>query len=490
IGKSKRVFTPPAFDEEVLSEVEEAFEGRVGQVYQIREKVERGDALAALSEDVEAHFEEQWGEAYEQKRGDMYTALEKLKKRVVRSRVLHEGERIDGRDLTTVRPIRIDLGWLPRVHGSALFTRGETQASVTVTLGTAEDEQRVETLTSDYSRNFMLHYNFPPYSVGEARFLRGPGRREIGHGHLAERSFAYVLPPKSEFPYTIRVVSDITESNGSSSMASVCGGSLALMDAGVPMFCPVAGVAMGLIKEGEDVAVLTDILGDEDHLGDMDFKVTGTRQGVCAIQMDIKIEGLDRETLEQALQQAYEARLHILNQMDAAIDTPREHLSKHAPKIVTLWVKPERIRDIIGPGGKMIRSIAEETGVKLDIEDSGRVRLASADDRSCQRAIELIESITRDVEVGKVYLGTVKAIKDFGAFVEVLPGKEGLLHISEIHTEHVERVTDILQEGDEVLIKVVKIDGQGKISLSRKEAIQQQAALMMQQEAEGTQPSV
>jgi polyribonucleotide nucleotidyltransferase len=478
VGKPKRSFTPPTFDQEIINEVNARFTSAVAEAYKVVEKQARYEGLNAIKEQVSAYFQEKLGEAYSSKKGDIGYAFGELKSRVVRQRVIKEGIRIDGRDLVTVRPIDIRLGWLPRVHGSTLFTRGETQANVTVTLGTTDDEQRIETFAGTHYRNFMLHYNFPPYSVGEARPLRGPGRREIGHGNLAERSLAQLTPDKNTFPYTIRVVSDITESNGSSSMASVCGGSLALMDAGVPIPRHIAGVAMGLIKEGEDVAILTDILGDEDHLGDMDFKVTGTRQGVCAIQMDIKIDGLSREIFEKALKQAYDARLHILNIMDEAIPAPRGELSNYAPRIVTIWVKPERIREIIGPGGKMIRSIQDETGVKLDIEDSGRINLASPNESDCQRAIELIKAITQEVEVGKIYLGTVKAIKEFGAFVEIIPGREGLLHVSQIHHEHIERVTDILQEGDEVLVKVLEVDSQGKIRLSRKEAIEEQAALL------------
>jgi polyribonucleotide nucleotidyltransferase len=478
VGKPKRSFSPPTLDQEIVQELNEHFAGPISEAYRVTEKQLRYQGLDTVKQNVHAHFLEKLGEGYAAKKSDISSALDALKSKVVRQRVIKEGIRIDGRDLYTVRPIDIRLGWLPRVHGSTLFTRGETQAIVTVTLGTTDDEQKIETYAGTEYRRFLLHYNFPPYSVGEARPLRGPGRREIGHGNLAERSVAKIIPEKSAFPYTIRIVSDITESNGSSSMASVCGGSLALMDAGVPIKSHVAGVAMGLIQEGEDIAILTDILGDEDHLGDMDFKVTGTRQGICAIQMDIKIEGLSRQTLEKALAQAYQARIHVLNKMEEAISQSRGELSTYAPRIVTVWISPDRIRDVIGPGGKMIRSITEETGVALDIEDSGRINIASPSEEACQRAVDLIRSITQEVEAGKIYLGTVRGIKEFGAFVEILPGREGLLHISQIHSEHVERVTDILQEGDEVLVKVVEIDSQGKLRLSRKDAIEEQAALL------------
>lgn len=488
VGKTKRSFSPPTLDQDIVQTLNEQFTAPISEAYRVTEKQLRYQKLDEVKNNVSAFFLEKLGDQYAAKKGDISSALDALKSKVVRQRVLKEGIRIDGRDLYTVRPIDIRLGWLPRVHGSTLFTRGETQAIVTATLGTTDDEQKLETYAGTEYRRFMLHYNFPPYSVGEARALRGPGRREIGHGNLAERSVAKIVPEKSTFPYTIRIVSDITESNGSSSMASVCGGSLALMDAGVPIKCHVAGVAMGLIQEGQDIAILTDILGDEDHLGDMDFKVTGTRQGICAIQMDIKIEGLSRHTLEKALAQAYQARMHVLNKMEEAINQPRGELSAYAPRIVTVWISPDRIRDVIGPGGKMIRSITEETGVALDIEDSGRINIASPSEEACQRAVDLIRSLTQEVEAGKIYLGTVRGIKEFGAFVEILPGREGLLHISQIHSEHVERVTDILQEGDEVLVKVVEIDSQGKIRLSRKDAIEEQAALLARSSDPETEP--
>ena len=487
VGKDKFEFVPPEHDESFLKIVKKQFANEIETVCTTADKQERNAAAREFKEEVREFFlndhfdgdEDAYSAAYD----DISWAIEKSRKEFVRTRILKDGARIDGRDLTTVRPIDINLGWLPRVHGTSLFTRGETQASVTVTLGTQEDEQKIEDFVmGSHYRRFMLHYNFPPYSVGEARPIRGPGRREIGHGNLAARSVERVVPDFETFPYTIRVVSDITESNGSSSMASVCGASLALMDAGVPITAPIAGVAMGLIQEGDDIAILTDILGDEDHLGDMDFKVTGTEQGVCAIQMDIKIEGLTREVWSRALNQARDARLHVLNEMAKAITASRPELSTFAPRIVSIWVKPDRIRDIIGPGGKMIKSLTEQTGVSINIEDSGRVNIASPDEKACQHAIDLIKALTREVEIGKIYLGTVKSIKEFGAFVEILPGQEGLLHISQLHSDRVERVTDILQEGDEVLVKVLEIDSQGKIRLSRKEAIQEQSARIAEQE--------
>jgi polyribonucleotide nucleotidyltransferase len=362
---------------------------------------------------------------------------------------------------------------LPRTHGSALFTRGETQALVVTTLGTASDEQKIDALIGEHYKKFMLHYNFPPFSVGEVKFLRGPSRREIGHGNLAERALLPVLPSEESFPYTVRIVSEILESNGSTSMATVCGGSLSLMDAGVPVSAPVAGIAMGLIKEGEAVAVLSDILGDEDHLGDMDFKVAGTPEGVTSLQMDIKISGVNRDVMRQALYQAREGRLHILGIMGETIVSHRASVSGHAPRIITLKVKPEKIREIIGPGGKVIRGIIEATGVKMDVEDDGTVTIASTEEAASRKAIEMVQKIAAEAEVGKIYKGTVRKIVDFGAFVEILPGTDGLVHISQLAPERVRRVTDVLKEGDEVMVKVLEIDRQGKIRLSRKEALQE-----------------
>jgi polyribonucleotide nucleotidyltransferase len=389
----------------------------------------------------------------------------------VRKMILEKRKRADGRGPSDIRPITCEVSILPRTHGSALFTRGETQALAVVTLGTSEDEQRIDALEGEYYRTFMLHYNFPPFSVGEARPLRSPGRREIGHGALAERALKPVLPAKKDFPYTLRLVSDILESNGSSSMATVCGGSLALMDAGVPIKAPVAGIAMGLIKEGDQVVVLSDILGLEDHLGDMDFKVCGTEQGVTALQMDIKIAGITAQLMRQALAQALEGRLHILDRMRTALSAPREQMSAFAPRIYTLKIKPEKIREIIGPGGKVIRDIVATCGVKMDVQDDGTVTIASNDEASAKKAIERVNQITEEVEIGKLYLGKVRKIMDFGAFVEVLPGVDGLVHISQLAHHRVKAVTDEVKEGDEILVKVLEVDRQGKIRLSRKEAM-------------------
>jgi polyribonucleotide nucleotidyltransferase len=394
-----------------------------------------------------------------------------LQKRVVREMVLNERRRLDGRSYNQVRPITGEIGMLSRTHGSAVFTRGETQALVVTTLGTPSDEQRIETLTGESFKAFMLHYNFPPYSVGETRMLRGPGRREIGHGVLAERSISPVLPSAEEFPYTIRVVSEILSSNGSSSMATVCGASMALMDAGVPIKSAVAGVAMGLIKEGDRVAVLSDILGDEDHLGDMDFKVAGTAQGINALQMDIKMTGLTREIMAQALSQARESRLHILGKMNEVISTPSPTLKEHAPKIIVITINPDKIREVIGPGGKMVKQIVAATGIKIDIEDDGRIHISSSDQKAADEAIRMIKEITAEAEVGQIYQGKVKKIMDFGAFVEILPGTDGLVHISELEHHRVKNVTDVLREGDEVMVKVLDVDRQGKIRLSRKALI-------------------
>ena len=399
-------------------------------------------------------------------------ALGKLEKSVVRGRVLSGKPRIDGRDQRTVRPIAVDVGVLPRTHGSALFTRGETQAIVAVTLGTGRDAQIIDALEGERKEPFMFHYNFPPYCVGETGFMGSPKRREIGHGKLARRGIQAVMPNMDDFPYVIRVVSEITESNGSSSMASVCGSSLALMDAGVPIKAPVAGVAMGLVKEGDDYAVLTDILGDEDHLGDMDFKVAGTADGVNALQMDIKIQGITREIMANALEQAKEARLHILGEMANAISTPRDEMSDWAPTIMSFKIDPEKIRDVIGKGGAVIRSITEETGATIDIENDGTVKIASVDGASGKEAYRRIELITADVEVGRIYEGRVARLMDFGAFVTILPGKDGLVHISQISNERVEKVSDKLSEGDIVRVKVLEVDRQGRVRLSMKEVDQ------------------
>ncbi|TMB21350.1 MAG: polyribonucleotide nucleotidyltransferase, partial [Deltaproteobacteria bacterium] len=399
---------------------------------------------------------------------------------VVREAIVQQKRRLEGRGLADVRPITCEVEVLPRTHGSALFTRGETQALVVATLGTSSDEQKIDALIGEQYKKFMLHYNFPPFSTGEVKFLRSPGRREIGHGALAERALAPILPSEEEFPYTIRIVSEILESNGSSSMATVCGGSLALMDGGVPIKAPVAGVAMGLIKEGGEVRVLSDILGDEDHLGDMDFKVAGAEAGVTAVQMDIKIGGVTRAIMQQALEDARRARLHILGIMNQTLARPRGELSTHAPRIVTIHIKPDRIRDLIGPGGKVIRGITEETGVKIDVEDDGTVLVASSDGEAMQKALDKIRAITAEAEVGKIYRGTVRKIVDFGAFVEIFPGTDGLVHISQLAKERVQKVSDVIKEGDVIPVKVLEVDRSGKIRLSRKEALKEEG----QQEAQ------
>ena len=468
VGKPAWDWVAPAEDEELAAAVAKQAQDGMTAAYMITDKQERqaavGDvkaaAVAALASDGDdAHWSA----------GDVMGALYKLEKNTVRQRVIAGEPRIDGRDKSTVRPINIDVGLLPRAHGSAVFTRGETQAIVAVTLGTGRDAQIIDAITGEYKDNFMLHYNFPPFCVGETGFVGSPKRREIGHGKLARRGIEAVLPSQDDFGYVIRVVSEITESNGSSSMASVCGTSLALMDAGVPIKAPVAGVAMGLIKEGDDFAVLTDILGDEDHLGDMDFKVAGTEEGITALQMDIKIQGITREIMDLALAQAKDARLHILAEMAKVIAKPREEMSEWAPTIITIKIDPEKIRDVIGKGGSTIRSITEETGASVDIDNDGTIRIASVDGASGKEALRRIELITADVEVGRIYDGKVARLMDFGAFVTILPGKDGLVHISQICNERVEKVSDKLAEGDLVKVKVLEVDRQGRVRLSMKE---------------------
>ncbi len=404
-------------------------------------------------------------------KGTIAAILENLERRVIRTMILKEKKRIDGRSSAEIRPISAEVGILPRAHGSALFNRGETQALAALTLGTSSDEQRMDYMSGEERRSFLLHYNFPPYCVGEAKPLRSPGRREIGHGNLARKALVPILPAPEVFPYTIRIVSEILSSNGSSSMATVCGGSLSLMDAGVPVKAAVAGIAMGLLKEGGEVVVLSDILGDEDHAGDMDFKVCGTRKGVTAMQMDIKIDGLTESILRKALAQAREGRLFIIGKLEETLNEPRPDISIYAPRITTVKVRPEKVRDVIGSGGKNIRQIVSETGVTIDVEDDGTVTIASSDADAAARAVAMVKWLTEDAEIGKIYVGTVKKVVDFGAFVEILPGTEGLVHISQLAKERVNKVTDILQEGDEVVVKVLEIDKQGKIRLSRKEAL-------------------
>jgi len=402
-------------------------------------------------------------------------AADDLVKVLTRETILNESKRLDGRAFDQVRPISCEVGLLPRTHGSALFTRGETQALVTATLGTSDDAQIIEEYEGESEHTFLLHYNFPPFSVGEAKFMRGPSRRDIGHGNLARRALSTVLPSEESFPYTVRVVSDILESNGSSSMATVCGGTLALMDAGVPIKAPIAGVAMGLVGEGDRFAILTDIAGQEDHYGDMDFKVAGSTEGITALQMDIKIQGLPREVLEQALEQARRGRLHILESMAAALERPRPNISPYAPRIFTMQIPRDRIRDVIGSGGKTIRSIIEETGCKIDVEDSGKVSIASSDEAAALRAIQIIEGLTQEPEIGKIYTGKVRRVEPYGAFVEILPGQDGLVHISELAPYRVRQTTDVVKEGDEVTVKIIAVDPMGKIKLSRKQALSKEA---------------
>ncbi len=472
VGNPKRVVAPASFDQTLFARLESLLAPRVKAAFEVSGKHERAAAVHQAEEDVLAELANEFPDRI----GTLRGMAEEVKSRVMRGAIVSEGRRVDGRGLKDIRPISCEVSVLPRTHGSALFTRGETQALAVATLGTSSDEQKIDALIGEHYKKFMLHYNFPPFSVGEVKFLRSPGRREIGHGALAERAIQAVLPSEEEFPYTIRVVSEVLESNGSSSMATVCGGTLSLMDAGVPIKAPVAGIAMGLIKEGEAVRVLSDILGDEDHLGDMDFKVAGTADGITALQMDIKIGRVDREIMRAALYQAREGRLHILKAMGAVMEKPRTDISAHAPRIVTLKIRPDKIRDVIGPGGKVIRGIIEETGVKIDVEDDGTVLIASSDGNSMQRAIDLIQGITAEAEVGKIYKGTVRKIVDFGAFVEILPGTDGLLHISQIGPGRVNKVTDVLKEGDVVMVKVLEVDKQGKIRLSRKEAMQAEQA--------------
>ncbi len=454
----------PQTDESLAEKVSAQYRQPLGEAYQIAEKAVRQNKVS----EIRNQMAESWKGEQEGREAEVLGAFSKLEKDIVRSRILAGEPRIDGRDKNTVRPISVRVGVLPRVHGSALFTRGETQALVTTTLGTGRDAQIIDAIEGEFKDHFMLHYNFPPFCVGETGMVGSPKRREIGHGKLAKRSIWAVVPDEEDFPYVIRVVSEITESNGSSSMASVCGTSLSLMDSGVPIKAPVAGIAMGLIKEGDSFAVLTDILGDEDHLGDMDFKVAGTEQGITALQMDIKIEGITREIMDIALRQAREGLLHILGEMGATISEPRREMSEHAPRFTVLRINPDKIRDVIGKGGATIRALTEETGTTIDIDDDGVVRIASVDKAAGDDAKRRIEDITADVEVGKVYEGKVVKIMDFGAFVSVLPGKDGLVHISQISHEHVDSVSDELSEGDIVKVKVLEIDKQGRVRLSMK----------------------
>ena len=463
IGKMKREVEKVDIDPEIMGKVAELAEQDFKAAYHTPEKLDRYAKLDLIKAKVREK-EEELGPTAE-------AALEKLERRILRELIINEKKRIDGRVYNEIRPISCEVGLLPRTHGSALFTRGETQALAVMTLGTSSDEQRLDYISGEERRSFILHYNFPPYSVGEVKGLRGPGRRETGHGALARRALIPVLPSAEEFPYTIRIVSEILSSNGSSSMATVCGGILCMMDGGVPVKDTVAGIAMGLLKEGDEVVVLSDILGDEDHAGDMDFKVCGTRKGVTAMQMDIKIDRLSEDVLRKALYQAKEGRFYIIDKIAASLSEPRKELSPYAPRITTMKVKPDKIRDVIGSGGKNIRQIISETGVNIDVEDDGTVTIASNDADAAARAIAMVKWLTEEAEIGKIYMGTVKKVVDFGAFVEILPGTEGLVHISQLAKERVNKVTDIINEGDKVAVKVLEIDKSGKIRLSRKEAL-------------------
>jgi polyribonucleotide nucleotidyltransferase len=471
---TKREFVPYEIDASIVEKVEQRLAGKVKETLSVRDKIAQRDAMDGLRASlIEGLDEEESAHA-----DDFKEAFYGLVKEITRTSVLDERVRADGRAFNEIRPIECGVAVAPRVHGSALFQRGETQAFVTTTLGTVDDAKKMENYGGEWWKKFYLHYNFPPFSVGEARFLRGPGRREIGHGALAERAVEPVLPAEDEFPYVLRVVSDIFESNGSSSMASVCGATLSLMDAGVPISAPVAGIAMGLMKEGDNYAVLSDIAGEEDHNGDMDFKVAGTPRGITAMQMDIKATGLSRQIFGEALEQAREGRMHILGKMREAISEPRTETSRYAPRILTITIPVDRIRDIIGPGGRIIRGIQEDTGCRINVEDDGTVQIAATDVAAGEKALSIIEGLTAEAEIGRVYAGTVRSIKDFGAFVEILPGTDGLLHISEVAEQHVKDVRDYVNEGDNILVKVVKIDERDRIRLSLKAITDEERAQM------------
>ncbi len=470
-GLPKRPWEPRQINPEIVSAVSETYAAELDRVIRIVKKMEREAAISALV----ARALEELAERFPDAAGDIKTVFHDLEKDLMRRMVIVEKIRADGRRYDEIRPITCEVGVLPRTHGSAVFTRGETQALVVTTLGTTSDEQKIEELMGQSWKTFILHYNFPSYSVGEVRPNRGPGRREIGHGALAERSLTGVVPSNERFPYTIRIVSDILESNGSSSMASVCGASLSLMDAGVPIKSPVAGIAMGLIQEGDQIAVLSDIRGVEDHLGDMDFKVAGTAAGITGIQMDIKIKGLDLNVLRSALAQAREGRMHIISVMNQTLAESRPEISRYAPRIIVVNISPDKIRDVIGPGGKMIKKICEQTGATIDVEDDGTVKVACIDAEMAERAVEIIRSLTEDPEIGRIYRGRVRRIVNFGAFVEILPGRDGLVHISELEDHRVARVEDVVKDGDVVYVKVIGVDEEGKIRLSRKGVPQETA---------------
>jgi polyribonucleotide nucleotidyltransferase len=469
-NKAKRTFTPAKIDEGFEKEVEAFLTPKINAALRIREKLERYAAADAAKKEAEEKFVKAITDKdlAGARKKDLSTIVENIKYKVARFMILDDKVRIDGRNTTKVRPIACEVALLPRAHGSGLFTRGETQVLGTVTLGTGDDEQMIDALGGTEKRKFLLHYNFPPFSVGETGRVGAQSRREIGHGNLAERAIKAVLPDFEKFPYTIRIVSEVLESNGSSSMGTVCSGILALLDAGVPIKGNVAGIAMGLIKEGDRVAILSDILGDEDHLGDMDFKVAGTREGITSVQMDLKIDSITLDVMDQALKQAKEGRVHILSEMEKSMAKPRGEISQFAPRIETIRIKPEKVREVIGAGGKVIKGIIEETGVKIDIEDDGTIHIASADPLAAKRAIEIINSICAEAEVGRTYKGKVVRIVDFGAFVEIFPNTQGLLHISEISNERLRAVTDAIQEGDEIDVKVLDVDRAGRIKLSRK----------------------
>jgi polyribonucleotide nucleotidyltransferase len=456
--------------------IREMATAKIVQALSIHEKQAHAQTLGAIFDEVWAAIGDDEGAI-----GKAREYFDKIEKAEVRRLIVDKGIRVDGRRVTEVRPIWSAVGYLPRSHGSALFTRGETQALVAATLGTKDDEQKIESFEGNVFRRFMLHYNFPSFSTGEVKRFGTPGRREVGHGALAQRAIEAVLPTREAFPYTIRVVSEILESNGSSSMATVCAASMALMDAGVPLASPVAGIAMGLVKEGDKVGILTDIMGTEDHYGDMDFKVAGTDKGIAALQMDIKITGVSIDIMRQALRQAHEARLHVLSKMAETIKAPRTEMSPHAPRFVTIKIRPEKIREIIGPGGKVIRGIQEKTGAKIDVEDDGKITIFSSSSNAAQMAVGIIQDICREAELDRVYLGKVKSIKEFGAFVEIMPGTEGLLHISQIAETRIRAVADVLSEGDVVAVKVIEIDPNGKIRLSRKSALRDQPAMTEQE---------
>ena len=467
VGKEKRPVEEVVPDNELIARVRAEAMAGLQEGYRLPRKLERYSKLRSVREAVVKSI----GGDDANLRKKVAAIIEEIEQRILRDMIIQEKKRIDGRSSTDIRPISSEVGVLPRAHGSALFNRGETQALVALTLGTSSDEQRMDYIVGEERRSFLLHYNFPPYSVGEAKSLRSPGRREIGHGALARKALVPVLPSAEEFPYTIRIVSEILSSNGSSSMATVCGGTLSLMDAGVPVKDIVAGIAMGLLKEGDNVVILSDILGDEDHAGDMDFKVCGTEKGITAMQMDIKIDGLTEDILRKALAQARDGRIHIIGKLRETLAAPRADISLYAPRITTVKVKEDQVRTVIGSGGKNIRQIISETGVTINVEDDGTVTIASSDSAAAARAVAMVKWLTEEAEVGKIYRGTVKKILDFGAFVEILPGTDGLLHISQISKERIEKVTDVLHEGDEVMVKVLEVDRQGKIRLSRKDAL-------------------